>query len=273
MSARDPHRFSHELDDEATRRIINRLESRAKDEVFTRLFHQYADELDFSGSCRTLEIGCGTGAVARALAKKEHFSGTITGVDQSESFINAASEFATAEGVGEYIEFQVCDGHRLDLQDGQFDIAIAHTLISHVTDPAVIIRELARVVHKGGKLVVFDGDYASLTYSIPDHEQGRRMDHALATASFNNPLIMRDLISILPKEGFNVLETKADVVSEIDHASYFKSFAETYAPYVVSSGLMTAKEVDDWFAMINKAMDEETFFAACNYYTYIAERV
>ncbi|HEY5733736.1 MAG TPA: hypothetical protein VIU36_03145, partial [Gammaproteobacteria bacterium] len=101
----------------------------------------------------------------------------------------------------------------------------------------------------------------------------RRMDHALATASFNNPLIMRDLISILPKEGFNVLETKADVVSEIGHASYFKSFAETYAPYVVSSGLMTAKEVDDWFAMINKAMDEETFFAACNYYTYIAERV
>ena len=57
MGARDPHRFSHELDDEATRRIINRLESRAKDEVFTRLFHQYADELDFSASCRSLEIG------------------------------------------------------------------------------------------------------------------------------------------------------------------------------------------------------------------------
>jgi ubiquinone/menaquinone biosynthesis C-methylase UbiE len=273
MGARDPHRFSNELDEEVTQRIINRLESRARDDVFTRLFHQYAEKLNFPESALTLEIGCGTGAVARALARKAHFSGSIVGVDQSEPFIEAARQFATDEGVAEAIDFSVCDGHQLDFDEKSFDLAIAHTLISHVTDPTAIVRELARVIRKNGTLVIFDGDYASLTYAVPDHEFGRRMDHDLATASFNNPMVMRDLISILPAEGFEVVETMADVVSEIGNASYFKSFAETYAPFVVSAGFMTEAEVDSWFAAINKAIEANTFFASCNYYTYIAKRI
>lgn len=273
MNAKDPHRVSHELDEAVTQRIIDRLESRAKDEVFTRLFHEYAEKLRFGESCSTLEVGCGTGAVARALAKKQNFSGTIVGVDQSPAFVEAARKFAEQEQVDEYIEFQVCDGHRLDHDDESFDIAIAHTLISHVTDPVSIIKELSRVLRKNGTLVIFDGDYASLTYSVPDQEFGRKMDHALATASFHNPLIMRELIRILPELGFEVIETMANVVSEIGKASYFKSFAETYASFVPGGGLMTQEDVDNWFMMLNHAMDEKTFFASCNYYTYIAKRV
>ena len=272
MSARDPHRFSHELDEEVTQRIINRLESRARDDVFTRLFHQYAEKLEFPESALTLEIGCGTGAVARALAKKAHFTGNIVGVDQSEPFIEAARGFADEEGVGDTINFSVCDGHALDFDDASFDVAIAHTLISHVTDPVAIVKELARVVKPDGRLIIFDGDYASLTYAVPDHDFGRRMDSALATASFNNPMVMRDLISILPAEGFEVVETMADVVSEIGEASYFKSFAETYAPLVVSAGFMTQEQLDDWISATTKAMQDGTFFASCNYYTYIARR-
>ena len=56
MTARDPHRFSHELDDATTERLINRLESRANDVVFTRLFDQYANQIDFPESGRTLEM-------------------------------------------------------------------------------------------------------------------------------------------------------------------------------------------------------------------------
>lgn len=273
LNIRDPHRFSHELDDELTQRIINRLESRARDDVFTRLFHQYADKLSFHESALTLEIGCGTGAVARALARKSHFSGSIVGVDQSRPFIDAAQQFAANEGVADMISFSVCDGHALDFDDNSFDLAIAHTLISHVTDPEAIISELARVIRKQGNLVILDGDYASLTYAVPDHEFGRRMDHNLATASFNNPMVMRDLVSILPAQGFEIKETMADVVSEIGHASYFKSFAETYVPLVAAAGLMTDSEVDNWMAAINQKMEERTFFASCNYYTYIAELV
>ncbi|MCW8962144.1 MAG: methyltransferase domain-containing protein [Gammaproteobacteria bacterium] len=269
MSVRDPHRFSHELDDATTERLINRLESRANDVVFTRLFDQYANQIDFPESGRTLEIGCGTGAMIRSLVRKNNFSGEVVGVDQSAAFIEAAKGFAAEEGADEYIEFQVCDVHELDFEDDSFDVAIAHTLISHVTDPELVVKELARVLRKEGTLVIFDGDYASLTYALPDHELGRRMDHALATASFNNPLIMRDLIRMLPGVGLQVTNTLADVVSEVGSCSYFRSFAETYAPFVVSAGLMSEQEVEGWFSMLEQSIKDNTFFASCNYYTYI----
>lgn len=213
MCARDPHRFSNQLDDTTTQRLIDRLESRAKDTVFTRLFDQYISKLHFPQAGRTLEIGCGTGAMARALIHKENFSGKVVGVDQSAAFIEAAERFAMAEGVGESVEFHVGDAHDLDFEDESFDVVIAHTLVSHVTDPQRVLREVVRVMRRGGSLAIFDGDYASLTYAFPEREFGRQMDHALALATFNNPLIMRDLVRLLPEIGLEVKETLANVVS------------------------------------------------------------
>ena len=54
----DPHNVSHSLDAETSARIIGRLESRGKDEIFRSLFLDYFPEL--SGRQNVLEIGCGT---------------------------------------------------------------------------------------------------------------------------------------------------------------------------------------------------------------------
>ncbi len=273
MGARDPHRFSNQLDETTTKRLIDRLESRAKDAVFTRLFDQYMAKLHFPGSGRALEVGCGTGAMIRALARRENFSGRAIGVDQSPAFIEAAERFAREEGVGELVEFKVGDAHNLDFEDESFDVVIAHTLISHVTDPKQVLKEISRVIRKEGNIAIFDGDYASLTFALPDSEFGRQMDHALAMATFNNPLIMRDLVRLLPEMGFEITETLVNVVSEVGSASYFKSFAETYAPLVASGGLLPKEKVEDWMAAQNEAMNDGTFFASCNYYTYLSRRV
>ena len=67
MGADDLHRISHQLDDAAVESLIYRLESRAKDEVFTKLFDRYAGKLRLPASSQVLEIGCGTGAVLAGL--------------------------------------------------------------------------------------------------------------------------------------------------------------------------------------------------------------
>ena len=55
MPARDPYRFVNELDDATTQRLINRLESRAKDKLFTRLFDKYATQLNLPPLCTGFE--------------------------------------------------------------------------------------------------------------------------------------------------------------------------------------------------------------------------
>ncbi len=273
MSARDPHRFVNDLDEEAIERLISRLESRAKDVVFTRLIDKYASELIVSKPTKVLEVGCGTGAMIRAFVGREDFTGTAVAVDQSQSFIDAARRYAQNECRGDRLEFLLGDAHDLQFPEATFDAVIANTLISHVTEPARVLEEMARVVRPGGTLAIFDGDYASLTYAFPDHEFGRKMDWALAVASFNNPRIMRELPGMAKKYGLAISSAWGDAVAEIGNGSYFKSFAETYAPYVANVALMEAHEVDMWLSAQREAMQNNTFFASCNYYTYLLRRV
>jgi len=273
MVVRDPHRFINELDEDDQTRLIDRLESRAEVPVFSSLFDKYASRLNLLQSAQVLEVGCGTGKILRLLASNDNFTGKAFGIDQSPSFIKAANDFALKENVSDKISFQVGDVHCIDFSDKLFDLVIAHTLISHVTEPIKILSEMARVVRPGGTVVIFDGDYASLTYAYPDHGFGQKMDTALANATFNNPRIMRDLPRLLPEHKLSLLDAWGDAVVEIGDGSYFKSFAETYAPYVKRAGLMPSQAIDIWLSEQKQAMINGTFFAACNYYTYLAKRI
>ncbi len=272
MTARDPHRFVNELDDATIDSLVNRLESRGKDAVFTRLFNAYVARMQLPPSAQILEIGCGTGVVVRTLARREGFSGHVTGIDQSPAFIETARRLAAEEGLDQHVKFRVGDAHALEEGDGRYDAVIAHTLISHVTDPLPVLKEAARLVRPGGVVAIFDGDYASLTYAYPDHAVGRAMDQALVEATFNNPLVMRGMPQLLSEVGLELEETLADVVAEIGSGSYFVSMAETYAPLVSRAGLLPAEKVDAWLAQQRRALDRGTFFAACNYYAYLARR-
>jgi len=273
MVARDPHRFVNELDEPARERLAARLESRARDDVFTRLLDKYVARLALPPLARVLEVGCGTGVVLRTLARRDDFTGQALGVDQCGSFIDAANGFARDERVDSRIAFRVGDAHGVDLPAASFDVVIAHTLISHVTAPLAVLGEMARLGRPGGTVVVFDGDYASLTYAYPDHDLGRRVDEALTNVTFNNPRIMRDLPRILPELGLKLADAWGDAVIEIGHASYFKSFAETYVPYVRKAGLVPGDALEAWHDAQRRAMENGTFFAACNYYTYMARRL
>jgi len=81
MTAQDVYRFINDLDDATIQGLIERLEFRGIDPTFTKLRDAYLAEACLSPSAQILELGCGTGVVARAIAKREGFSGRITGVD------------------------------------------------------------------------------------------------------------------------------------------------------------------------------------------------
>ncbi len=269
---KDPHRFINELDKPALQSLIMRLESRARDKAFSNLILKYAAQLSLPESALALDIGCGTGATTRFLAQRDNFSGKAYAVDQSPDFIEVAKRFAQSENIADRIEFSVGDAHQLEFSDSMFDVVIAHTVISHVTEPQTVIQEMARVVKPGGTLVIFDGDYSSLTFAYPEQELGHKMNKALAQATFNNTIIMQEIPRMLP--GFNLEISKAwgDAIVEIGRGSYFKSFIEAYAPYVKHAGLISANLVDDWLSNQLDFIDKGHFFASCNYYTYLLKR-
>jgi ubiquinone/menaquinone biosynthesis C-methylase UbiE len=102
----------------------------------------------FAGDERALDVGCGTGALAYALA--EHV-GTVVGVDSSEAFLEAARLNAPSNCV-----FTAGDATALPFPYGDFDLVGCLRVLHHVRRPELVVSELARVARPGGRILLAD---------------------------------------------------------------------------------------------------------------------
>jgi SAM-dependent methyltransferase len=93
----------------------------------------------------TLDIGCGEGRLARDLQAAGH---RTIGVDTSPTLVEAAR---AADPEGEYV---LADAASLPFPDGHADLAVAFMSFQDVDDMAGAVREAARVLEPGGRLMV-----------------------------------------------------------------------------------------------------------------------
>lgn len=113
-----------------------------------------------------LDVGCGPGSITIDLAKHVLPHGHVVGVEYVSDPLPAAQSLADAEGVSN-VSFQVGDIHALPFEDDSFDVVHAHQVLQHIADPVAAVREMRRVVKKGGIVAVRES--ASLTW-YPDSE-------------------------------------------------------------------------------------------------------
>ncbi len=272
MTARDAMEFINEQDEATLQRFVERLEFRGKDPTFVGYREAYVDKMALDRTADVLELGCGTGVVTRALAGRDGFEGRVIGIEQSPVLVEVARRLAAEEGVGDRIEFRVGDIHALDVPDASVDAVVAHTTMSHVTDPRTVLNEAARVLRVGGTFAAFDGDYASWTFGYRDHDIATKMEDAIRTAVVSKPRVMRDMPRLLSDAGLRLVDVDANVYADVGQSAFFLSAAESYAPLVSRSELMPADVVDAWLTDLRQASADGMFFAACNYYAYIATR-
>jgi ubiquinone/menaquinone biosynthesis C-methylase UbiE len=175
MGTVDVYRITNQLDDATLDVLVTRLEARGKHPRFADMLREYLDAMAIDSARSVLDLG--------AIARRPEFSGCVTGIDRSPHLIGAAAHLAHEEGIGEKAQFRAGDSHTLELRDAEFDAVVAHTLFSHLDDPRVVLTEIVRVLKPGGKVGIFDGDYASLTFPSDDPVAGRRLTKPSSTPS------------------------------------------------------------------------------------------
>lgn len=119
-----------------------------------------------------LDVACGTGKLASALARRVGPSGRVVGVDLAPAMIDLA---ATASADTPWLEFRVADALELPFDAGTFDAATIAFGLRNLPDFEAGFREMARVVRPGGWVVC-------LELSVPRPAWWGRTYHAVFRA-------------------------------------------------------------------------------------------
>ena len=102
-------------------------------------------------SDRILDGGCGTGVLTRFVAKGLD-TGSITGFDISQSFVNYGNRKIAEEGLSDKAKIVKEDGFALSFADDTFDAVINHTYLGVLSDITAGLNELIRVCKPGGHI-------------------------------------------------------------------------------------------------------------------------
>ena len=148
-----------------------------------------------------------------------------------------------------------------------------HTLVSHVVDPATVLQEARRLLRPGGRIVVFDGDFDSLTYATDAADGGAETDRLQAIAGHTQGRVMRLMPRLFASNGLQLEWTKAYVAADIGRADFWSSTLPAIRVLLPSAGVMTEQRANDYVDMLECASRNNTFFASCNFYTMIARSV
>ena len=97
------------------------------------------------GGRRVLDVGCGTGSLAFALAGDPRI-GEVQGIDLSSAYIEHARQRAR----GRRIEFRVGDACALPFEDATFDHCLSSLVLQFVPHPERAVAEMRRVTRSGG---------------------------------------------------------------------------------------------------------------------------
>jgi SAM-dependent methyltransferase len=119
---------------------------------------------------RIVEVGCGSGAVIRWLARHTELANPLTGVDVNEYLLHEANKLTEEAGLASHIAFQRGDAEALPLPSASFDVTLSFTVMEEVNADRMLA-ELVRVTRPGGRIgvVVRGTDMpAWLNLDLPD---------------------------------------------------------------------------------------------------------
>ncbi|HYF14379.1 MAG TPA: bifunctional demethylmenaquinone methyltransferase/2-methoxy-6-polyprenyl-1,4-benzoquinol methylase UbiE [Phycisphaerales bacterium] len=135
--------------------LNNRLHSLGTDVRWRRKAVELAD---VNAGDRVLDVACGTGDLTQEFARTA--AADVVGLDFTREMLDIAGQKRTrlAEELKRKVSYVEGDAQRLPFADATFHVVSIAFGIRNILEPDVALREFARVLRPGGRLIVLEFD-------------------------------------------------------------------------------------------------------------------
>jgi arsenite methyltransferase len=207
---------------------------------------------------RILDVGCGPGYYVAELAEQVGEGGSVVGVDSSAPMLAVAAERCAELANTEFAEG---DATALPVEDGDFDAVVSVQVLEYVPDVEAALAEIRRVLKPGGRVVLWDVDWGTLSMHARDPDRRDRVLRAW-DKHLVDPVLPRTLAPRLRAAGFGEVRMEGHVfaTSEADPETYGVQLLEVVEPFVTALG--EEEDARAWAAEQRELMEAGEFYAA-----------
>lgn len=178
-------------------------------EVFERVFvpalfgpwaSRVADAAGITAGDRVLDVGCGTGILAREAVARVGSTGTVTGLDLNEGML------AVARRTRPDVDWRLGDAQELPFDDESFDVVLSQFALMYFPDRVAALKEMKRMLAPRGRLAIAVwGPFERATGYVALAEFARRHGGGAAVNILQAPHVLGDqskLAALFDEAGF-----------------------------------------------------------------------
>jgi arsenite methyltransferase len=221
-------------------------------------------------SDRILDVGCGPGFYVAAMLSRVGSAGMVVGIDTSPDMLAMATKRCESH---HNVAFHQASATKLPVEDSSFDAALSVQVLEFVDDVDAALAELHRALRPGGRLVVWDVDWSTVSWHS---DRPDRMSHVLRVWDnhLSHPYLPRTLAPRLTSAGFEGIgfEAHAFTTIEYDQESYAVSILPAIARYVSGQDGISEDEAQSWASEQRALGEAGRFFFTCLQFSFTATR-
>lgn len=219
---------------------------------------------------RILDVGCGPGFYCDELLEEVGAEGSVVGLDASPQMLALARR--RCEGHGN-VEFAEADATALPVPDGSFDAALCVQVLEYMPDVPAVLAELHRSLRPGGRMVVWDVDWATVSWHSDDPDRMRRVLSAW-DEHLVHPSLPRTLAPAMTNAGFSGVEMRGHsfATSRFDPDSYGAANVPLIGSFVGGHRGVSEDEAEAWMAEQRTLGERGEFYFACIQFCFSATR-